>query len=92
MHLTKKNYAAIGVILIIVIIAVIVIVKFLSPDSAKRQNIRPIIVIGNMTKGAIEQSDSFTGDILPTQQANIYPKVGGNIEKNFADIGQSVIA
>lgn len=35
-------------------------------------------------------SSNYTGDVLPIQQANIFSKVNGNIEKILADIGDQV--
>jgi|WetSurMetagenome_2_1015567.scaffolds.fasta_scaffold70828_2 membrane fusion protein, multidrug efflux system len=88
MHLTKKSYLIAGCVIIILL--VIIIIKIMSGDSSKRPISKPIVVIGKLSKGEIQRSESLTGDILPIQQANIYSKVNGNIENNFVDIGSRV--
>jgi RND family efflux transporter MFP subunit len=75
---------------IIVIILSLVALKISSSTSEKRGIPRPLIVKGNATRGEIVNSLSFTGDIMPIQQAIIYSKVSGNLEKIFVDIGSVV--
>jgi RND family efflux transporter MFP subunit len=48
------------------------------------------VVLGALQKGEIVQSESITGNVMSDQQANIYPKVSGNIERIFVDIGSNV--
>lgn len=75
---------------VLIVLVLIIIIKLASGDSSKRQIPRPIVVIGSLTQGEIERIETLTGDILPIQQANIYSRVSGNIEKNFVDIGTRV--
>ena len=88
MHLSKKSYYILsGITLLLVLIFIL---KITSSDSATRSNLKPLVVIGQITNGEVVRTETLTGDILPIQQASIFPKVNGNIEKIFADIGDRV--
>jgi membrane fusion protein (multidrug efflux system) len=78
------------IIIIVLILAAIVMIKIKSSDTAQRRTSVPLIVTGKLLKGEIVKSETLTGDILPIQQANIYTKVSGNIEKIYNDIGDEV--
>lgn len=88
MSLSRKQLFGVGGFVVIVLIAFII--KTLTTDSSGRQVQRPLVVLGNLKKGDAIRIESLTGDILPVQQANIYSKVSGNIEKIFVDIGDRV--
>lgn len=88
MPLKKKSYLIAGIAIIIVVL--VVIFKIAVSGSSIRQIPKPVVVIGKLSKGEIQRSESLTGDIIPIQQASIYSKVNGNIEKNFVDIGTRV--
>jgi len=88
MHLTKKSYLIAGSTIFILLL--IFIIKIVSGDPSKRQIPRPVVVIGRLNKGDIQNTESFSGDILPIQQASIFSKVNGTIEKNYVDIGSRV--
>jgi membrane fusion protein, multidrug efflux system len=91
MHLTKKSYIYISIILFIIIISgLIVFIRISTQESTKRITPKPTIVIGKIAVGEVQRSETLTGDILPIQQANIFSRVNGNIEKNFVDIGSRV--
>ncbi|HKJ81217.1 MAG TPA: efflux RND transporter periplasmic adaptor subunit [Ignavibacteriaceae bacterium] len=87
----KKN----TVFIVTGIIITFIIVVFLrlqsdSAESGRRPVSVPSVKVGKITRGDIVKTESLTGDILPIQQANIYSKVSGNIEKIFVDIGDKV--
>jgi membrane fusion protein (multidrug efflux system) len=88
MHTSKKIYLISGTVIFILL--AIFIIKIAGGDSSIRQIPKPVVMIGKLNKGNIQKIESFTGDILPIQQASIYSKVNGNIEKNFVDIGARV--
>jgi membrane fusion protein, multidrug efflux system len=88
MHLTKKKYLIAGSLTFIVLL--IFILKIANGDSSKRQILKPVVELGTLSRGDIQLSESLTGDILPIQQASIFSKVSGTIEKNFVDIGSRV--
>lgn len=88
MKISKKTFSIISVVIILMII--LVIVKVNSSDSAKRPALIPLVVAGSITENEIQKTETLTGDILPDQQANVFTKVNGNIEKIYTDIGSRV--
>jgi membrane fusion protein (multidrug efflux system) len=85
---TKKKSFYIFIILAIVF--AFIALKIATSTSEKRGIPQPVVVKGNAKKGEIINSLAFTGDIMPVQQATIYSKVSGNLEKIFVDIGSVV--
>ncbi len=85
----KKKAFFISSIILLIFIAW-AIIRINSNSSGRRGMPKPVIVQGKAVRGEIVRSESLTGDILPVQQAAIYSKVGGNIEKIFVDIGDRV--
>jgi membrane fusion protein, multidrug efflux system len=85
---TKKK--SIYIFIIIAIVLALVILKITSSSSEKRGTPSPLVVKGNASRGEMVNSLTFTGDIMPVQQATIYAKVSGNLEKTFVDIGSVV--
>lgn len=90
MQKKKITYIITAIIILLFIIAAILRIKNDASASAKRPVIVPVIKIGNAYRGDISRAESLTGDIMPMQQANIYSKVNGNIEKIYVDIGDRV--
>jgi membrane fusion protein, multidrug efflux system len=76
--------------IILAVIVAFVALKIASSSTEKRGIPQPLVVKGNASRGTIVNSLSFTGDIMPVQQATIYSKVNGNLEKIFVDIGSYV--
>jgi membrane fusion protein (multidrug efflux system) len=74
----------------VVILIIVVLVKIKSSDVPQRRPSIPVVITGKLLNGEIVRSESLTGDILPIQQANIFTKVNGNIERIYADIGDAV--
>jgi RND family efflux transporter MFP subunit len=85
---TKKK--SVYFLIIIVIVVGFVALKMATSDTEKRGIPVPFVVKGNAVRGEIVNSLSFTGDIMPIQQATIYSKVSGNLERIFVDIGSVV--
>jgi multidrug efflux pump subunit AcrA (membrane-fusion protein) len=50
----------------------------------------PLVRISPPTRGTVVQTLDFTGDVVAIQQATIFAKVTGNLEKTFVDIGSPV--
>jgi RND family efflux transporter MFP subunit len=90
MHITKKSYLFIATIILVLV--AIIIIKLLSSGSAKMPTPRPLVVLGKLSTQEIQKSETLTGDIVPIQQANIFSKVSGNIEKIYVDLGDRVNA
>jgi membrane fusion protein, multidrug efflux system len=84
----KKRYLILSSAFIIFII--VIVVKLITSAPEKRPALIPAVSTGKIFKGDIERSETLTGNILPIQQADIYPKVSGNIEKIYVDIGSPV--
>jgi membrane fusion protein (multidrug efflux system) len=87
MSTKKKTFY---IIIVFAIVIALIALKFATSTSEKRGTPQPFIVKGNAKKGEIVNSLTFTGDIMPIQQATIYSKVNGNLEKIFVDIGSIV--
>jgi membrane fusion protein, multidrug efflux system len=86
----QKNKKIILTSSVFLIIILLIILKINGSTGEKRTAQTPTVVLGNVQVGEISKSETLTGDILPIQQANIYSKVNGNIEKIFVDIGDKV--
>ncbi len=86
----RNSYIITAIILILFVIAAVLRINNNASESAKRQSVIPVVKLGKAIIGDITQTESLTGDILPIQQANIYSKVSGNIEKVYVDIGDHV--
>jgi RND family efflux transporter MFP subunit len=85
---TKKK--SVYFIIILFIIVAVTAIKMTTSNTEKRGIPSPLVVKGNAIRGEIVNSLSFTGDIMPIQQATIYSKVNGNLERIFVDIGSVV--
>ncbi len=86
----KISYAIIAVILVVFLIAAVLRIKNNSAESSKRPAVTPVVRLGKAYIGDISRTESLTGDIMPIQQATIFSKVSGNIEKIYVDIGDRV--
>src|SRR5512140_2133648 len=84
-----RYYTGGAVLLILVIVAVRL---FLSrvPEEARRQNV-PIVKVDTPVREAVNVTLQFTGDVIAIQQAAIFAKVSGNIERIYSDIGARVV-
>jgi membrane fusion protein, multidrug efflux system len=86
----KRKYIISTAAIIVILLLLILKIRSTSGSDSIRPLIRPAVVISVPANIEMERSISLTGDILPFQQANIYSKVNGNIEKIFSDIGDAV--
>jgi RND family efflux transporter MFP subunit len=85
-----KAYVIIGII--ILVLAGIVTIKMLLSNTAvdtRRQNI-PLIKTEQPSRQTVLYERDFNGDIVASQQANIYSKVSGNLERLYTDMGNAV--
>ncbi|MFH2130522.1 MAG: efflux RND transporter periplasmic adaptor subunit [bacterium] len=85
-----KKKAWLIVLPLAALLVVIITIRIKDSGSSKRVIPIPLVVAGKAVRGEIVKTDSLTGDILPDQQAAIYPKVNGNIEKILVDMGDAV--
>ncbi len=88
----KKNIAAIILFLLLIITALGVYLRVSHNDSAKSKRPARVtnVTLGKLNHGSIMLTETLTGNILPVQQANIYSRVNGNIERIYVDIGSYV--
>jgi len=86
----KKLYISFSIIGIILLLLVVLKIVRSITEASKRPVAVPTVVVSNAKRGEIVRSESLTGDILPIQQASVYSKVTGNIEKIYVDIGDRV--
>ena len=88
MKITRKNIF-IGLAILLALGAVYRFVKGGAASDTRRVP-APLVRVELPHKETVVNALSFTGDILPIQQANIYSKVNGNLEKLYVDIGMHV--
>ncbi len=85
-----KNKRIIGSVIVIILIAFIVYVKMKNATETQRGLPVPVVVAGTAQRMDVTKSEYLTGDILPVQQATIYARVSGNLQRIFVDIGSNV--
>jgi RND family efflux transporter MFP subunit len=75
--------------LVVVAIGAFITFRLLSADTtaeARRQPV-PVVRVSLPERKTITRTLKFTGDVAPTQQAAIFSKVNGTLERVYADIG-----
>ncbi len=90
--MSKKKIILVVAIIIIIGLAFLVYsrVKANLEASTKQNQVIPSVEMTSPTRGALQQKLNFTGDVQPIEQANIYSRVAGNIEKIYVNIGDYV--
>lgn len=87
-----KNSTKIIILAVAAVLVILIILKFSgtqAESNAPRQN-TPLVQTEKPHIEDISLNLSYNGDIGAIQQANIFSKVSGNIEKIFVDIGSAV--
>jgi membrane fusion protein (multidrug efflux system) len=90
MALFKRKFVIPSVVIVVILVLVIIKLEQSSGSEGKRPALMPSVIISDPDIIEMKRSLTLTGDILPIQQANIYSKVNGNIDKIFVDIGDWV--
>ncbi len=85
-----KNKKIVYPVIAFVILGLLIFLKMRNPQEARRGIPTPTVVLGVAARADMTNSIQLTGDILPNQQATIYSRVGGNLQKVYADIGDYV--
>ncbi len=87
----KKIVLIISATLLIVLVLLVYlrIKNNLEATTKQKQNTQTV-ELTSITKGSLINKLVYTGDIQAIQQANIYSRVAGNIEKIYADVGDFV--
>jgi RND family efflux transporter MFP subunit len=88
----KKKWAIILSLVIVLVFAAFIYFRISENLKASQKQNKPpqSVEIIQPEKGDITSELSFSGDILAVQQANIYSRVTGNIQKIFVEIGDYV--
>jgi membrane fusion protein (multidrug efflux system) len=87
----KKYFIGSGIIAILLLIVLLRIALTSSALDTRRQGI-VLVKIQKPFKETMRTIFTYTGDILPLQQATIYSKVSGNLERNYVEMGTYVHA
>ena len=87
----KKIFFIIGgIVLIGLTVLVYSRVKSNLDASNKQNQVVPSVELSKPTRTNLINKLNFTGDILAKEQANIYSRVSGNIQRIYVDIGDYV--
>jgi RND family efflux transporter MFP subunit len=88
--MTRKNKTIIAAAaLLLVALAIFRILTTNAATDARRQS-APLVRVDTPHRESVFYRLQFTGDMAAVQQANIYAKVGGNLERVYSDIGSPV--
>jgi RND family efflux transporter MFP subunit len=78
-----------GAALLILLIVAVRLFTSRETEETRRQNV-PLVKVETPLRDTVNVTLQFTGDVLAIQQAAIFAKVTGNIERIYADIGARV--
>src|SRR6266481_1596322 len=88
----NKKWLLLSAGLVLAVVAVVIIVKVAggsSADPSRRSN-TPLVRVESARRDTVFYRLKFTGDVTPVRQATIVAKVGGSLERTYADIGMPV--
>jgi RND family efflux transporter MFP subunit len=86
-----KLLTAFGVVAVVAILIVYRIIGGGAGSDPRRQN-APLVKVEPVRRETVTDALRFTGDVVAIQQASIFSKVSGNLERCFVDMGTSVRA
>jgi RND family efflux transporter MFP subunit len=87
---THKKYLI--PMLVVLVLAAIIAYRILTGGGgtdARRQS-APLVKVEPLKRETVFYTLRFTGDVVPIQQASIFSKVSGNIERVYVDMGTPV--
>ena len=87
---TKKKYFIGGGIVVALLLIVILRISLTSSTIDPRRQGVALVKVQKPFKETMRTVFTYTGDILPLQQAAIYSKVTGNLERNYVEMGTYV--
>jgi RND family efflux transporter MFP subunit len=90
--MVKRNWKYILPALVVVVLGGIFAIKNASGDSAKdpRRSNAPLVRVDQPLRQLVRYQLSFNGDVIAYQQATIYARIAGNLEKVNCDLGSVV--
>ncbi len=85
-----RSYIIGGIIVLVLVILIVARFSSIgSSENARRSNI-PLVKTEKVIREMVEYKLQFNGDVVAIQQAGIYSKVSGNLERVLADMGTHV--
>jgi membrane fusion protein (multidrug efflux system) len=85
----KKYFIGGGIIAVLLLIVALRIILTSSALDTRRQGL-VLVKVQKPFKEIMRTVFTYTGDVLPLQQATIYSKVSGNLERNYVEMGTYV--
>ncbi len=83
----KKTLIIVGVALVAGLLGFGVYSRIQSSAAKPRQVQPPLVQLKNPVQMDFQQKLVYNGDVMPIEQANIFSRVSGNIEKMYENIG-----
>jgi RND family efflux transporter MFP subunit len=90
-RIKKKYIIGSGIVVALLLIVILRIALTSSAIDPRRQGI-VLVKVQKPFKETMRTIFTYTGDVLPLQQATIYAKVSGNLERNYVEMGTYVRA
>ncbi len=87
----KRAYVYITGVIVLFAVFVYLRLRANAEDAVKVVRPVPTVEVDAPKRGTIEKTLSFTGDIDAMQEAIIFPRVNGNIEAEYVNIGSYVV-
>ncbi|MDE3058331.1 MAG: efflux RND transporter periplasmic adaptor subunit [Bacteroidota bacterium] len=85
-----RTYLIIGIIALVLIILVVARFSSIGNSADARRSTVPIVKVEHAARENVEYKLQFNGDVIAIQQANIFSKVSGNLERVLVDMGSRV--
>lgn len=89
MSTRSKSLIIVGVVAVAGLIVVYRIINGGAASDPRRQN-APLVKLESARRETVSIVLRFTGDVVAIQQASIFSKVSGNLERCYADMGMPV--
>lgn len=86
----KRVYIFSAGLLLLLALLVYFRIKSNADEAARAVRPVPTVQVDRAQTGTIARTLSFSGDIAAIQESNIFPRVNGNIEREYVDIGDYV--
>lgn len=86
----KRAYLYLTGVVVLLAVFVYLRLRANAEDAVEVHRPAPTVEVDAPSRGTIERTLSFTGDIDAMQEASIFPRVNGNIEAEYVNIGSYV--
>jgi RND family efflux transporter MFP subunit len=88
--MTKRNKTILAAAACVLLVLAIFRILTTNAATDTRKQPAPLVQVEVPHRESVQHKLQFTGDMVATRQANIYAKVGGNLERVYVDIGSAV--